>query len=819
MKDRIDDRVRRSGGMARLPLRPRRGPVIAAVMAAALIMATLASVSATATTTASASGRAAYLDSGLSVPARVADLLGQMTLAEKIGQMVQIEVTQVTDTSNSCTSTGGFNLPNPVCEQKIFIANDVGSVLAGATDIPPDTTGKGGTGNTGLDWANEYNTMQSFAIQHSRLHIPVIFGVDAVHGWGHPWQAPLFPQSIGMGATWDPSAAMAGGQVTANALRATGWNWDFAPVQDLARDNRWGRYYETWAEEPALAAALGGAFVRGLQTPSNNGLNVTATIKHFAGYSESINGHDRVQAELPIRYLQDTFLPSYAGGIDAGSGTVMVDSGSINGIPATASHFLLTTELRGRLGFKGVVISDFGDVPALATAYHIAPDLAGAAALAINAGVDVAMLPFNADQWQAAVQQDVANGSVSVGRIDQAVTRILTLKFQLGLFDHPTVNAKKADAAVEAGRDATLQAARESITLLRNQGNVLPLSPSSKLVVTGPNADSMTFQVGGWSVSWQGPFGSGHVCCMGPPNQIPPGTTVLGGLKAEDPNVTFAADQATAVSDAASADAVVVAVGEKAYAEGLGDNPSPTLPPDQKALISALEATGKPVIVVVIAGRPVGLGPAENAAAILMAYQGSTEAGAAVADAVFGKINPSGKLPVTWPSDAAAPDGDFNGTAPSPLGDQPKVFDQLPGTNFGQGSGYNPLYPFGFGLSYTTFSVSGLSATSSVGTNGTVTATFTVSNTGSRAGVDIVPVYVHQPVSAVVVPPQRLVGFARVDLKPGKSDTVNVSFPVTELAVTPGDIEATSPPQVEPGAYQVQIGTPATLSSDFTIHS
>ena len=819
MKDRIRDRVRRSGGMARLPLRSRRGLVIAAVTAAALVMATLASVSATATTTAPASGRAAYLNSGLSVQTRVADLLGRMTLAEKIGQMVQIEVTQVTDTSNSCTSTGGFNLPNPVCEQKIFIANDVGSVLAGATDIPPDTTGKGGTGNTGLDWANEYNTMQSFAIQHSRLHIPVIFGVDAVHGWGHPWQAPLFPQSIGIGATWDPSAAMAGGQVTANALRATGWNWDFAPVQDLARDNRWGRYYETWAEEPALAAALGGAFVRGLQTPSNNGLNVTATIKHFAGYSESINGHDRVQAELPIRYLQDTFLPSYAGGIDAGSGTVMVDSGSINGIPATASHFLLTTELRGRLGFKGVVISDFGDVPALATAYHIAPDLAGAAALAINAGVDVAMLPFNADQWQAAVQQDVANGSVSVGRIDQAVTRILTLKFQLGLFDHPTVNAKKADAAVEAGRDATLQAARESITLLRNQGNVLPLSPSSKLVVTGPNADSMTFQVGGWSVSWQGPFGSGHVCCMGPPNQIPPGTTVLGGLKAEDPNVTFAADQATAVSDAASADAVVVAVGEKAYAEGLGDNPSPALPPDQKALISALEATGKPVIVVVIAGRPVGLGPAENAAAILMAYQGSTEAGAAVADAVFGKINPSGKLPVTWPSDAAAPDGDFNGTAPSPLGDQPKVFDQLPGTNFGQGSGYNPLYPFGFGLSYTTFSVSGLSATSSVGTNGTVTATFTVSNTGSRAGVDIVPVYVHQPVSAVVVPPQRLVGFARVDLKPGKSDTVNVSFPVTELAVTPGDIEATSPPQVEPGAYQVQIGTPATLSSDFTIHS
>jgi len=804
-------RARRGIKAARL-----RGPLMATPLAIALMISI--SASAATGTHASAGGRPAYLNASVPIQARVSDLLGRMTLPEKIGQMVQIEATQVTDTSNSCTSQGGFNLPNPTCEQKIFVDNSVGSILAGATDIPPDTTGQGGPGNTGLDWANEYNTMQSFATQHSRLHIPVIFGVDAVHGWGHPWQAPLFPQSIGIGATWDPAAAEAGGAVTANALRATGWNWDFAPVQDLARDNRWGRYYETWAEEPVLAAALGGANVRGLQSGGDNGLKVTATVKHFAGYSESINGHDRVQADLPIRYLQDTFLPSYAGAIDAGADTVMVDSGSVNGIPATASHFLLTTELRDRLGFKGVVISDFGDVPALATAYHLAPGLAGAAALAINAGVDMAMLPFNADQWQAAVQQDVADGSISMARIDQAVRRILTLKFQLGLFDHTLVDASKADAAVQAGRDVTLQAARESITLLRNQGNVLPLSSTSRLVVTGPSADSMTNQLGGWSVSWQGVFGAGHVCCMGPANQIPPGTTVLKGVQAEDPNVTFAPDQATAVSDAASADAVVVAVGEKAYAEGLGDNPAPQLAPDQKALISALEATGKPVIVVVIAGRPLGLGPAETADGLLMAYQGSTEAGTAVADAIFGKIDPSGKLPVTWPSDAAAPGGDFNGGAPSPLGDEPKVFDQLPNTGFGQGHGYNPLYSFGFGLSYTTFSVSGLSATSSVSADGTVTATFTVSNTGSRAGTDIVPVYVHQPVSLVLVPDQRLAGFTRVTLDPGQTKTVQVSFPVSVLAVTPGDIDGTGRPAVELGSYQVQIGTPATLSADFTIH-
>jgi beta-glucosidase len=798
----------------------RKAPLIAAIVAVliagGLVSSTLTRTAAVASTS---SSTPAYLDSGAPVQARVADLLGRMTLPEKIGQMVQILQTQVTDTSNNCTSQSGFNLPNPVCEQKIFVSNDVGSILAGGTDIPIDTTGKGGTGNTGLDWANEYNAMQSYAISHSRLHIPVIFGVDAVHGFGHPFQAPLFPQSIGMGATWDPSVARAGGQVTATALAATGWTWDFAPVQDVARDNRWGRYYETWSEEPALAAAMGGANVAGLQTANTGSpLKVTATVKHFAGYSESINGHDRLQAELPLRYLQDTFLPSYAGAIDAGADTVMVDSGSVNGIPATASHYLLTTLLRDRMGFKGVVISDYGDVPALATTYHMAADLAGAAALAINAGVDVAMLPFNADQWQAAVQKDVADGSIPMSRINQAVSRVLTLKFELGLFDHPMVDASKADAAVESGRDVTLKAAQESITLLRNQNNVLPLSPSAHIVVTGPSADSMTNQLGGWSVSWQGVFGAGHVCCMGPANQIPPGTTVLKGLQAGDSNVTYAADQQTAVSDAKSADAVVVAVGEKAYAEGLGDNPAPALPDDQKALISALEATGKPVIVVVIAGRPLGLGPAETANGLLMAYQGSTEAGAAVADVIFGKVNPSGKLPVTWPSDAAAPGGDFNTGAPSPLGDQPKVFDQLPYTGSGPGGGYNPLYPFGYGLSYTTFATRGLSATSSVSSNGKVTATFTVQNTGGKAGTDIVPLYVHQPISAVLVPDQRLVGFARVTLDPGQSKTVQVTFPVSELAVTPGDIDGASPPQVETGAYQVQIGTPATLTAGFTIH-
>jgi beta-glucosidase len=804
----------------------RRILLAVGVAFAAFAVATLSGTAA-----APAGGPPRYLDQKASIHNRVNDLLHRMTLEEKVGQMDQQLVDNLTGPSNNCGSQGWAQL-NQSCMKTWLVDNNVGSLLAGGTDNPPDTTGQGGTGNTGYDWANEYNMIQKYAIENSRLHIPLIFGVDAVHGFGHPWQAPLFPQSIGMGATWDPSATEAGGAATGNALRATGWVWDFAPVQDLSRDNRWGRTYETWAEEPNLSAALGAANISGLQSPGPAGsLGVTATVKHFAGYSQAINGHDRNEALLPLNYLQSMILPSYAGGIDAGAGTVMADSGSINGVPATGSHYLLTDILRDQMHFRGVVISDYQDVQALQTAYHIAANPAEAIAKAVNAGVDMAMYVVTPDQWQSAILQDVNSGAIKKSRINEAVGRILRLKFQLGLFDQPCVSdpntpcvdANAANAAVTAGRARTLSAAQESMTLLRNQNNTLPLSSTAKVVVTGPSADSMTNQLGGWSVSWQGVFGAGHVCCMGPPDQIPPGTTVQEGIQKNDPNAVFVPDGNTAA--ATPADAYVVAVGEKAYAEGLGDNPAPQLPPDQKALIKTLEGTGKPVVVVVIAGRPVGLGSdAENANAILMAYQGSTEAGQAVADVIFGNVNPSGKLPVSWPSDAAAPGGDFDGTAPSPLGDQPKFFDQLPGTGFGQGHAYNPLYPFGFGLSYTSFVTSGLSVTPNVSSHGTATATFTVSNTGTRSGTDTVPVYVAQPVSSVVVPPQRLVGFTRVTLAAGQSKTVQVDFPVSTLAETQGDINASGAPKVEPGAYVVQLNknntTPydVAVSAPFTIH-
>jgi beta-glucosidase len=820
-------------GLGRLLTSRRRTRRLTATVAVLSVVALGGLLLATRSTAAPA--RPAYLDPRAPVAARVADLLRRMTLAEKVGQMDQIVIGKLkaaTPPANGdCNGTNNDPL-QPPCLQKVLITDHTGSILAGGTDNPRDNTGRG--------WAVQYNTIQRYAIEHSRLHIPIIFGVDAVHGFGHPFEATLFPQSIGMGATWDPALARAAGAATRQQLLATGGNWNFAPVQDLARDNRWGRYYETWAEAPVLAAAIGAANVRGMQGGGFDAPKVAATVKHFAGYSQSINGHDRVEAQLSIRYLQDTFLPSYAGGIDAGAATVMVNSGSINGVPAHASRFLLTEELRNRLGFRGVVISDYGDVPALASAYHIAADLTDAAAKAINAGIDVSMTPSDSAGWNRAVLAAVRRGLVSERRIDESVRRILTLKFKLGLFDHPFVDPDKADAAVKANRGLARRAAGESITLLRNQDATLPLGTDlGKLVVTGPSAGceaaeprqdpacqaAIANQLGGWSVSWQGayqklPPEDHRNCCIGPPDQIPTATTVLDGIKAAVPSteVVWAPDKDEAVRQAHTADAVVAVVGEQPYAEGLGDNPQPRLPDDQQALIAALEATGKPVIVVVIAGRPLGLGPAADADGLLMAYLPGTEGGSAVADVLFGKVNPSGHLPVSWPSEATRnpPLSQFNPGAPSLLGDQPKFFDQLPGTNSGQGSGYNPRYPFGFGLSYTTFKTSGLSVTGSVGRSGTVTATFTVANTGGRAGAEVVPVYVHQPVSrgVIVAPPKRLVGFAKVQLAAGQSKVVRVAFPVSVLAVTAGDIDAAGPRVVQPGAYQVQV---EDLSAGFTV--
>jgi beta-glucosidase len=725
--------------------------------------------------------RVVYLESRAAVSQRVADLLRRMTVAEKAGQLQQIAVSRLQ--GNDCTWSGGEL--NQTCMGQVLADQGAGSILSGGGMAPPQ--------NTPRQWAVMTNAIQRYAIEHSRLHIPIVYGVDAVHGHNNVLGATMFPQQIGLGASWDPALVQDVARSTQRAIAATGTTWNFAPVADLARDQRWGRYYETFAEDPLLAGELSARSVRGMQD-GTSGTRVAATVKHFAGYSEPTNGHDRVPADLSARYLQDTILPAYKAAVDAGALTVMANSGAVNGVPATASRYLLTDVLRGQWRFSGVVVSDWNDVRSLATAYHVAADYPSAIALAVNAGVDMAMLPPDDRDFHAGLLSALDRGLISRKRLDEAAGRVLALKVRLGLFEHPYADPEKADAAVlGADKDLARRAAAESLVLLRNAGSVLPLGAATrKLLVTGPSADSLPNQLGGWSIGWQGV----------PTGVTVPGTTILQGLKANAPagtTVGYAATQADAVTQAADADAVVVVVGEKPGAEGNSDSPRPILAADQQALVKALQATGKPVVEVVVSGRPLVLGDAAAPNALLAAWLPGTEGGNAIADVLYGTRNPSGRLPVSWPRNT---------------GNEPVYYQQLPGTNGGPESGYSPAYAFGAGLSYTTFATGAVSVDrGAYRVRDTIKVTVTATNSGGRGGDLVIPVYVSQPVSSVLAPPKRLVGFARVSLDAGQSKPVTVEVPVSALAVTPGDVVAAGPRQVAQGEYRIAIGAAtATLT-------
>jgi beta-glucosidase len=758
---------------------------------------------------------APWTDNSKPVQARVDALLGQMTVKEKVGQMVQI------NTAFPLTQTW---------MQQALVTDGAGSLLSGGGDVPSP--------NIPNSWASNINTLQQYAVEHSRLHIPIIYGYDAVHGNNNVLGAEIFPHGIGMGATADAALVNNSEAATARGAKAMGIRWTFAPVLEVSRDARYGRYYESFGEDPILDSVLGAAAIKGFQGNDPSHPLIAATDKHFAGYSEPIAGHDRTMAQIPLRYLQETFLRPFQAGVDAGVATAMANSASINNIPVHASHYMLTDVLHNQMGFKGFVVSDWQDVFALKDSYHIAATDQDAVRLAIMAGVDMTMCQDepNGSRFVNALNADVSNGSVPMSRINQAVRRILTLKFQLGLFDQkpfPKADPAAADASVlNNPMDVALarRAADESMTLLKNatvKGQpALPLSKSNKIVVSStaikavpwggnpePIAKNLPDQVGGWTLGWQGAEGGGEGCCTQPTSDASngnhlPGETVFQGLQSavqgHGGTVTWA-DPAAAPAAAASADAAIVVVGEPPYAEGVGDSESNALAADQTDLVRKVAAANPRTIVVVIAGRPKVMNEAIDAAGgLLMAYLPGSEGGNAVADVVFGDVNPSGRLPVSWARN---------------VGDQPFFYQYLPGTNSGSdgttafffaccgfgSSGYDPVFPFGFGLSYTSFSYSNLHAVDSGGRNGTIKATVDVTNTGTKASDDIVEAFAAQPVSAVLVPPKRLASFGRIHLNAGETKTVVLNFPTQNLAVVQGDVDASGPLTVEPGAYQLMV--------------
>lgn len=718
------------------------------------------------------------------VRARVDSLLARMTLEEKVGQMTQLTVGAFT--APGSPQSDSIRL-DPAKLRAAIVDRHIGSILnvvGGALSVDA--------------WHAAIHQIQSVAMRDTRLAIPVLYGIDFVHGANYTRGGTIFPQNIGMAATFDTALARRAGEITAAEAYGSGIAWNFAPVLDVGRQPLWPRFYETFGEDPWLASLLGRAEVEGMQRSGH----VAATLKHYLGYSNPRSGHDRTPAYMTVREVRESYLPPFAAAVRAGARAVMVNSGEIDGEPLHASRFWLTDVLRGELGFDGVIVSDWADIDNLYSRHHVAPSEKEAVRMAVMAGIDMSMTPDNF-RFQDQLLELVREGAIPESRIDQSVRRILTLKAELGLFDAPFPDDAAGDVVGGArAAEAARQAARESITLLKNEGGVLPLRRDARILVTGPAANSLTALNGGWTYTWQGADAS----------QLPDNArTLVEALRRRAPNVTFVGgaafgdsiDPASAARAARDADVAVVAVGENAYAETPGNIDDLTLPEPQLRLVEGIEATGTPVVLVLVEGRPRVISRvADGARAIVMAYWPGMQGGEAIADVLFGDWNPGGKLPFTYPrypdalmtydhkyTESLNPDG-----VPAP----------------GPG-GFDPQFELGTGLSYTTFRYSALRlGARELAPGGSITVTVTVTNTGSRAGDETVLLFVHQRFASITPAVRRLRGFRRVTLRPGESKEVSFALTGDDLTFIGRD----GRPVLEPGVFDVMVGG---LTATFTV--
>src|SRR5688572_10609576 len=580
---------------------------------------------------------------------KIEALLKRMTLEEKVGQMTQLAIGMIATGADQNIKIDAAKLDKAIAKY------GVGSILNVADQALT------------IDRWHEIISQIQDAAKKTRLGIPVIYGIDSIHGANYVLGATLFPQEIGMAATFNPELMKRAAEITAAETRAAGIPWSFSPVLDLGRNPLWPRFWETFGEDPYVASVMGVAFVRGLEgsDPASQ-TAVASSLKHYMGYSFPLTGRDRTPAWIPENYLREYFLPPFATSIKAGARTIMINSGEINGVPGHINRHLLNGILRDELGFNGFVVSDWEDIKKLVTIWRIAATEKEATRLAVMAGIDMSMVPNDysfADHLLALAKE----GAVPQSRIDEAVRRILRVKYELGLFENPGPNAAlKANFARPESRQVSLEAARESITLLKNANNILPLAKTTKVLVTGPTADSLISLNNGWTYVWQGSeeslypkdrdtvrraierkVGAGNVTYV-PGTRIfrEPGTTSNNNPTSLEEEVDIPA----AARAAQSADVVVLALGEGSYCETPGNITDLTLGEPQLKLAEAIIATGKPVVLVLIEGRPRIINRiVDRIPAIVMAYNPSNEGGTAIADVLFGDVNPSGKLPFTYP--------------------------------------------------------------------------------------------------------------------------------------------------------------------------
>lgn len=706
-----------------------------------------------------------------------------MSLAEKIGQMTQITLDIVTVPNSS---------PIRLDESKLreaIVTNMVGSIL-----------------NTGVnhaltldEWHYVAQTIQDLARTNTPHGIPVLYGVDSIHGATYVLGSTLFPQNLGMAAARDPELMQRAAEISAMETRAAGIRWTFAPVLGVARQPLWARFAETFGEDPTLVSVLGVATVRGFQGDDVSAPNhIAACIKHYLGYGFPLGGKDRSPALMSDHYLREYFLPPFRDAIKAGAKSLMVNSGSINSQPVHASKYLLTDILRNELGFTGVALSDWEDIKHLHDWYHVADSQTEAVRQSILAGIDMSMVPTDYS-FVGYLKQLVAEGKISEERIDESVRRILKLKAEVGLFKNPYIEAGVTNNFGKPEyKQVALQAAEESITLLKNNGSRLPLLKSMKVLVTGPAARSLTTLYGPWSYTWQGTS----------PEWFPKDTLSIEGAIREKIGTTNVLYQQGAdfnggvvnlegaLADAKNADVIVLCLGEDTYAEAVGDIPDLTLPPGQVELAKRLYSTGKPVVIVLTEGRGRIIREIEpGAEAILLAYQPGEQGGRAIANVLFGDVNPSGKLPFTYqryPNNLLTYDHEYM--------DQRAA--DFPPVNF-SGVDFTPQWEFGSGLSYTTFDYQKIQvSTNLLKGDAHLTVKVDVTNSGKRAGQETVELYSHDLYASLVPPMKRLRAFQKIDLKPGETKTVSFDLSAADLAF----VNAQSKLVTEPGDFDVAVG-------------
>lgn len=721
-------------------------------------------------------------DKNTEIENKVETLLHKMTLEEKLGQMNQLSPWDFEDLA------------------KRVRKGEVGSIL---NVVNPE----------------EVNKIQKIAVEESRLGIPLIVSRDVIHGY-----KTIFPIPLGQAATFNPEVVKEGARVAAIEASADGIRWTFAPMIDVARDPRWGRIAESCGEDPYLNAVMGTAMIKGYQGDSlNDPTAIAACAKHFVAYGAAEGGRDYNSTFIPERVLRNVYLPPFKAAADAGCATFMTSFNDNDGVPSTANSFVLKDVLRKEWKYDGMVVTDWAS--ALEMVNHgFCTDGKDAAEKSVNAGVDMEMV---SETFIQNLKQSIAENKVSIETIDNAVRNILRLKFRLGLFDNPYVVTPQTVKYAEKHLQTAKTAAEQSVILLKNENQTLPFTDKIKtLAVIGPMADAPYEQMGTWVFDGE----KEHT-------QTP--LTAIKEMYGDRVKVLFekgldysrdknTAGIARAVSAARQADAVVVFVGEESILSGEAHSlANLNLQGAQSQLIKELAATGKPVVTVVMAGRQLVIADEVKVSdAMLYSFHPGTMGGPAIADILFGKVNPSGKTPVTFPR--------MSGQVPiyyaqhktgRPANPTEMLIDEIP-VEAGQTSvgcrsfyldaGNSPLFPFGYGLSYTTFEYSNLNlASDKLTAQDTLSISFTLKNTGKYDGTEVVQLYVQDKVGSVTRPVKELKRFQRVTLKAGESTQVSLSLPVSELAFWGYDMNYT----VEPGDFTLWVGTNSAegLTKDFSV--